>query len=349
MRRTQVWCLTQREWRNLRRDSASLKLRFVLTAFLTMLFSLVFSCVGQHPILQKLRRKGPLHTLLVHPSLRRLQRIVYADEVTLLQQLQQEIEYHYKAVVQVGFTAMFSASQPTILSFPLERPVFLREYSSNMYGTFAYFLSKMFVEVPLGAAQALLALSISHHYMRFQGEFWEMWATVCLLNACAVSFSLLIGCLVLTDVRYFHPRAGDSSVSTLDAVHQLPPVRCEAFGHRGISEDRPHASEVDLPYHGGRPESHEGLRDYVGPDVCGLCACRHQAPPRKGAQRLLKAQCRPMTVPANAAALKSDVAANADAMEWEGIGVSLTAQSWRRGRESAAVGVHDELHRVDAA
>lgn len=192
----QVWCLTQREWRNLRRDSASLKLRFVLTAFLTMLFSLVFSCVGQHPILQKLRRKGPLHTLLVHPSLRRLQRIVYADEVTLLQQLQQEIEYHYKAVVQVGFTAMFSASQPTILSFPLERPVFLREYSSNMYGTLAYFLSKMFVEVPLGAAQALLALSISHHYMRFQGEFWEMWATVCLLNACAVSFSLLIGCLV---------------------------------------------------------------------------------------------------------------------------------------------------------
>ena len=29
-----------------------------------------------------------------HPLLRR---IVYADEVTLLQQLQQEIEYHYKA------------------------------------------------------------------------------------------------------------------------------------------------------------------------------------------------------------------------------------------------------------
>lgn len=74
--------------------------------------------------------------------------------------------------------------------------MFLREYSSNMYGTLAYFCSKMMVEVPLGAVQALLALSISHRCMRFQGEFLEMWATVCLLNACAVAFSLLIGCLV---------------------------------------------------------------------------------------------------------------------------------------------------------
>mmetsp|Transcript_27250 Transcript_27250/g.63437 ORF Transcript_27250/g.63437 Transcript_27250/m.63437 type:complete len:400 (-) Transcript_27250:50-1249(-) len=198
----QVWCLTQREWRNLRRDSATLKLRFVLTAFLTVLFSLVFASVGEHPILRTLQRKsgGFLQIAMAHPRLHRVRRLcmrVFCPDVPLLQQeLQREVEYHYKAVVQVGFTAMFSASQPTILSFPLERSVFLREYSSNMYGTLAYFLSKMFVEVPLGALQALLALGISHHCMRFQGDFGEMWATVCLLNACAVSFSLLIGCIV---------------------------------------------------------------------------------------------------------------------------------------------------------
>lgn len=198
----QVWCLTQREWRNLRRDSASLKLRFVLTAFLSILFSLVFANVGEHPVLRTLRRKsgGLLQVALAHPRLQRVRRVcmrAFCPDVPLLQQqLQREVEYHYKAVVQVGFTAMFSASQPTILSFPLERSVFLREYSSNMYGTLAYFLSKMFVEVPLGAVQALLALGISHRCMRFQGDFLEMWATVCLLNACAVSFSLLIGCIV---------------------------------------------------------------------------------------------------------------------------------------------------------
>lgn len=43
-----------------------------------------------------------------------LRRIVYADEVTLLQQLQQEIEYHYKAGAQGRFVAaaMVSPEQP---------------------------------------------------------------------------------------------------------------------------------------------------------------------------------------------------------------------------------------------
>jgi len=200
----QVWCLTCREWRNLRRDSNSLKLRFFLTTFLAVLFSLVFMNIGEHPVLAELHRHmgwlGGQRLQTRNPYVKGVRRLCLrflCPEVTALrQQLQRELEYHYKAVVQVGFVAMFSACQPTILSFPLERPVFLREFSANMYGTIAYFISKMLVEVPLGAAQAFLALVISHRMMRFQGDFLEMWMTVCLLNACSVSFSLLIGCLV---------------------------------------------------------------------------------------------------------------------------------------------------------
>mmetsp|Transcript_103244 Transcript_103244/g.296340 ORF Transcript_103244/g.296340 Transcript_103244/m.296340 type:complete len:677 (+) Transcript_103244:59-2089(+) len=198
----QVRCLTQREWRNLRRDGGSLKLRFLLTCFLSILFSLVFMNVGEHPALAELQNQiAPLNNpLLQSPQLRWFRRLAVRTcrpEITgLRQQLQMELEYHYKAVVQVGFVAMFSSCQPTILSFPLERPVFLREFSSNMYGTVAYFVSKMLLEVPLGAAQALVALTISHHLMRFQGDFLEMWLTVVLLNACGVSFSLLIGSIV---------------------------------------------------------------------------------------------------------------------------------------------------------
>lgn len=198
----QVWCLTQREWRNLRRDSASVKLRFFLTIFLSLLFSLVFMGIGEHPVLIEVQRRiGPWNSEIFQGQpwkfVRKLCIRTFTPEVTSLrQQLQVELEYHYKAVVQVGFVAMFSACQPTILSFPLERSVFLWEFSSNMYGTLAYFLSKMLVEVPLGAVQALLALLVSHRIMRFQGEFVEMWLTVCLLNACSVSFSLLIGCIV---------------------------------------------------------------------------------------------------------------------------------------------------------
>jgi len=198
----QVRCLTQREWRNLLRDGSSLKMRFLLTALLSLLFSVVFMSVGEHPVLLELQaRLRPWdRPWLRGRSLRGLRRLllraVVPQATGLRQQLQQELEYHYKAVVQVGFVAMFSACQPTILSFPLERPVFLREFSANMYGTMAYFLSKMAVEVPLGAAQALVALCISHRLMRFQGEFLEMWLSICLLNACSVSFSLMVGCIV---------------------------------------------------------------------------------------------------------------------------------------------------------
>lgn len=198
----QLWCLTQREWRNLWRDSASLQLRFFLTVTLSLLFSVVFVGIGEHPVLDDLLHcTGPPNSWYLRgPFWNRVRRFCVRlrhPEVNSLQlQLQTELEYHYKAVVQVGFVAMFSACQPTILSFPLERPVFLREFSANMYGTVAYFFSKMLVEVPLGGAQALLALLISHRLMQLQGDFWEMWFTICLLNMCSVSFSLLIGCLV---------------------------------------------------------------------------------------------------------------------------------------------------------
>jgi len=116
--------------------------------------------VGEHAVLAELQqRTGGWLGALRHPAFRGVRRHVvrtfYPQVNVLRQQLQQEIEYHYKAVVQVGFTAMFVTSQPTMLSFPLERPVFLREYSANMYGTVAYFVSKLLVEVPLGAVQAL--------------------------------------------------------------------------------------------------------------------------------------------------------------------------------------------------
>mmetsp|Transcript_16906 Transcript_16906/g.39352 ORF Transcript_16906/g.39352 Transcript_16906/m.39352 type:complete len:697 (+) Transcript_16906:80-2170(+) len=201
----QLRCLVQREWRNLWRDSSSLQMRFVLTAALALLFSLVFIGIGEHTVLEDLRRitgasqftrhtleKGRFWRKVLHLGARALK----PEVLSLWQQLQTELEYHYKAVVQVAFVAMFSSSQPTILSFPLERPVFLREYSANMYGTVAYFVAKLLVEVPLSAAQALLALAISHRLMRLQGSFLLMWLTVCLLCTCSVAFSLLIGCLV---------------------------------------------------------------------------------------------------------------------------------------------------------
>ncbi len=42
-----------------------------------------------------------------------------------------------------------SACMPTVISFPVERAVFLREENSKLYTTSAYFTGKSIIEVPL--------------------------------------------------------------------------------------------------------------------------------------------------------------------------------------------------------
>ena len=51
--------------------------------------------------------------------------------------------------------AMFGSALPTLIVFPQERPVFLREYSTNHYSVFSYFLARLNLEGFLTAAQML--------------------------------------------------------------------------------------------------------------------------------------------------------------------------------------------------
>lgn len=56
-------------------------------------------------------------------------------------------------MVYVAIGALFGLSQSVMLAFPLERPIFLREYSTGTYGSVPYVLSKILVEVPMAIAQ----------------------------------------------------------------------------------------------------------------------------------------------------------------------------------------------------
>lgn len=47
----------------------------------------------------------------------------------------------------------FCSCRPALLAFPEERPVFLREYSTNHYSAIAYFLSRLTMEAFITGAQ----------------------------------------------------------------------------------------------------------------------------------------------------------------------------------------------------
>ena len=48
---------------------------------------------------------------------------------------------------------MVGCAQPALLAFPSERPVFVREYSTNHYSVLSYFLSRFIIEAVVTALQ----------------------------------------------------------------------------------------------------------------------------------------------------------------------------------------------------
>jgi hypothetical protein len=66
---------------------------------------------------------------------------------------QVNIQSHFGALVIVMLTGMFGTAQPALLAFPEERPVFLREYSTNHYSVISYFLARLTNEAIITGGQ----------------------------------------------------------------------------------------------------------------------------------------------------------------------------------------------------
>ena len=152
----QFWELGKREWLNFFRDVGALKARLNVGVVIILIISFVFWMVG--------------------------------DNST-----QSEIDIsHQGAVTLLAVNAMFSNSQILLLSFPIERPVFLREYSSGMYSVPAYFFSKSVVEFPVLFAQVALSTVIAYYLMAFQGSYIGLVYALFLVSIASASVALLL-------------------------------------------------------------------------------------------------------------------------------------------------------------
>jgi len=152
----QQFMLARREFYNTMRDKGTLGARFGSTAFLTVLTSLIFYRLGD-------------------------------DEDPLAIQ---------GGATMLGIFAMFMAAQPILLTFTEERPVFMRETASEMYGTVPYFLSKTVIEIPLLTIQNFVMWFIAYWLIGFHGNFFAMVLGTVLIGAASSSASLVVGSLV---------------------------------------------------------------------------------------------------------------------------------------------------------
>eukprot|EP00658_Telonema_sp_P-2_P061740 TRINITY_DN5040_c0_g1_i4.p1 TRINITY_DN5040_c0_g1~~TRINITY_DN5040_c0_g1_i4.p1 ORF type:complete len:442 (-),score=108.83 TRINITY_DN5040_c0_g1_i4:312-1637(-) len=161
----QLGWLARREARNLIRNKGALYAQFGVTVFLNLIIGLVFKDAGK-----------------------------WTDrDVQEGTQMSEAIQNHFGALTQVGIGAMFGLAQPALLSFPLERPVFLREHATDMYRAWPYFLSKCMCEVPMALIQTALIFVVTYWLIGFQGEFFFLSLACALLGITAASTSLLVG------------------------------------------------------------------------------------------------------------------------------------------------------------
>jgi len=155
---TQAKLLFMREMKNLARDKASVGARFGITIFLNLLFGVIFKDVG---------------------------RSSNADFTNS--------QSHFGALIMVQLSALFGSAQPALFAIPEERPVFLREYSTDHYGVPAYFLNRLTVEALLTFLQMLVAQCLNFFLIGFQANFFLLLAITYALAMASTALAVLLG------------------------------------------------------------------------------------------------------------------------------------------------------------
>lgn len=157
---TQLKMLIQRETRSVYRNKPALIARFATTAVLNLLFGCIFFEAGK------------------------------------LGNTPDEARTHFGALTQLLIGAMFGSAQPVLLAFPLERPVFLREYRTGTYNVLPYFISKTLVELVMSFLTMALAVLVGYWLMALQGSVILHIINTWGLSLTASSVALFLGCLV---------------------------------------------------------------------------------------------------------------------------------------------------------
>ena len=160
--------LIKREYRGVWRDKMALVARFGSTIFLNAIISMVF--YGSARWDTSINDKPITYTYMT-----------------------EWIQNHFGALVQVGIGGMFAISQPVVLTFPQERPIFLREYALGMYSSIPYFVSKVMIEIPIAFLQSCVIFLTTYFMVGFQGNFLYLVSTLTLFGLCASSISMIIG------------------------------------------------------------------------------------------------------------------------------------------------------------
>ncbi len=157
----QIKMLFTRELHTIARDKAVMGGRIGFSVVLSLLLGVIFFAVGDQP-----------------------------------SEINANLSSHFGSLIMVMMLAMMGTAQQALLAFPQERPVFLREYSTNHYSVFSYFLSRLTMEAIVTGVQTLVICLITYWLISFQQGFGMFYLNTYVLAMASTALSVTLGCAV---------------------------------------------------------------------------------------------------------------------------------------------------------
>jgi len=157
---TQLSIIFRRELQAFTRDKGALIARLSITGLITLVAGMIFYKVGENDM------SNP-----------------------------QNLQSSFGALIIIQLNTMFGTAQPALLGFPTERPVFVREYSTNHYSVLSYFLAKFVMEALLTGLQTMVSAVIAYFLMAFQMSFEKFFLTLYALALSSNAVAVLLGSL----------------------------------------------------------------------------------------------------------------------------------------------------------
>lgn len=156
----QLRLLFGREIKKLLRDKISFLITVASSASFGLLFGCIFFQVGQSPYTQ-------------YP----------------------EVMASFGALSNLLISTMFGSAQNSLTAFPRDRPVFLREYSTNHYSVIPYFLANFSTECVTVFIQVLSQQMAAWFLMGFRMNFFLFLGLNFVLSIASTSIGIFIGCV----------------------------------------------------------------------------------------------------------------------------------------------------------
>jgi len=159
--RTQINLLLTREFKHLVRDKGAFMIRMGTTAFFGLLYGVIYLDIGNTDLSNQIN-----------------------------------VSSTFGALAVFLVTTISGVSQSSLMDFPKDRPVFLREFSTNHYTALPYFISHFCFECFFTVLQTFVQVLVSYFLMNLRMNFFVFWSINVLLAIGVTSFGTLLGSVV---------------------------------------------------------------------------------------------------------------------------------------------------------